>query len=162
MKTIVEPVPIDNKLIPVHSVEELKAVFLEYGFKDNRIFIARETGQFFETLINSRDQAFLDDNILCIYEVNYAVDAEKLICMTSLGLQPSIIKASRYIVQVKFFEGEHIFRRLTLASENYGVSPFAGFISTISLKHKKTCTICTNKKKSNFSSFKNVHNLLYQ
>ena len=54
----------NNEIMRVSNAEELKAVFIDYGFKEDLIFIAKHTGEFFEALINVKNQYFITDSIL--------------------------------------------------------------------------------------------------
>ena len=81
--------------------EELKDVFRNYGFKDDRMFVASRPGEFLVTLINTKKDCFIRDNILCIFETNYESSYEKECCMSYIGVNPNHIGLIKYVVFFK-------------------------------------------------------------
>ena len=42
----------------INNAEELKAIFIDYGFKEHCMFIAKQPGAFFEAFINIKEDHF--------------------------------------------------------------------------------------------------------
>ena len=137
----------NNEFMLVNSAEELKAVFIDYGFKADRIFIAKQTGEFFEALINIKNQDFIKDNILAIFEIDHDTSYEKMVSMSSIGVDPCTISLLKYDVYV-FFVDPTSYRVEVRGFGEYGLNSFTNFVSKHRLLHKKTCNICCGKKRS--------------
>ena len=140
--------PDNNEIMRVHSAEELKAVFIDYGFKANRIFIAKHTGEFFDALRNIKNQDFTMDNILGIFEIDHDTTYEKIVSMTSIGIDPGAISLFKYAVYLKFFIDPDSYRLEVRGFGEYGLTSFTNFVSKHKLLHRKTCNICYGKKRS--------------
>ena len=138
----------DDEFMHVHSAEELKAVFIDYGFKANRIFIAKRTGEFFDALINVKNQDFIKDNILGIFEIDHDTSYEKIVSMSSIGVDTGTVSLLKYAVYLKFYIDPTSYRVEVRGFGEYGLTPLTNFVSKHRLLHRKTCNICCDKKRS--------------
>ena len=138
----------NNEVMHVSNAEELKAVFIDYGFKADRIFIAKHTGEFFEALINIKNQDFIKDNILGIFEIDHDTSFEKMVSMSSIGIDPCAISLFKYAVYLKFYVDPATYRLEVRGFGEYGLTSFTNFVSKHKLLHRKTCNICYGKKRS--------------
>ena len=103
---------------------------------------------FFEALINIKNQDFNKDNILAIFEIDHDTSYEKMVSMSSIGVDPCTISLLKYVVYLKFFVDPATYRVEVRGFGEYGLTSFTNFVSKHKLLHRKTCNICCGKKRS--------------
>ena len=69
------------------------------------MFVASRPGEFLVTLINTKKDCFIRDNILCIFETNYESSYEKECCMSYIGVNPDHIGLIKYVVFLNTLSG---------------------------------------------------------